>query len=493
VEYFANTFGTMALNDGTKKEILSDVSHEGPHSLDDVEKHTGANILPYVEYQPDSKDLEKANSTTDVTAPGPMDPSSFPDGGLKAWLVVFGGACRLSVSFGWINCKSPIHLFHNCNLLTMTTGIGVFQAYNQTALLSSYSPSTIAWISSIEAFMMFALGPIFGFVYDSHGPRLLLLFGSFCHVFGLLMASISASYYQILLSQGICSAMGASAIFYAATCAVCTWFFHHRALALGIIAAGSSVGGVIFPILVEHLLPKIGFPWTMRVAAFAILGILIIANVTLKSRLPPTPHPFVFGAFIKPLREPPFALMVLGSFFLFFGFFLPYNFVILQAEAIGMSRSLSAYLVAILNGASIFGRTIPPYLADRRGRFNVTIIMTVFSGIICLAIWLPSESNAPVIVFIALYGFSSGAVVSVAQACVAQIGDIREFGLRNGVLWAIAGITALCGNPIGGALLADEAGFVHLEIFTGVMILVGTLGWLAVRWSLVGWRIWVKV
>lgn len=220
MEYFANTFVTMALSDGTKKEIIGDVSHEGPYSLDDVEKHTGANILPYVEYQPDSKDLEKATSTTDVTAPGPMDPSSFPDGGLKAWLVVFGGACCLSVSFGWINCESPIHLFHNCNLLTMTTGIGVFQAYYQPALLSSYSPSTIAWISSIEAFMMFALGPIFGFVYDSHGPRLLLLFGSFCHVFGLMMASISASYYQILLSQGTCSAMGASAIFYAATCAV---------------------------------------------------------------------------------------------------------------------------------------------------------------------------------------------------------------------------------------------------------------------------------
>lgn len=83
--------------------------------------------------------------------------------------------------------------------------------------------------------------------------------------------------------------------------------------------------------------------------------------------------------------------------------------------------------------------------------------------------------------------------MSVAQACVARIGDIREFGLRNGVLWAIAGIAALCGNPIGGALLADEAGFDHLEIFTGVMILVGALGWLAVRWSLVGWRICGKV
>lgn len=32
------------------------------------------------------------------------DPSSFPDGGAKAWLTVAGSACCLFVSFGWINC-----------------------------------------------------------------------------------------------------------------------------------------------------------------------------------------------------------------------------------------------------------------------------------------------------------------------------------------------------------------------------------------------------
>jgi hypothetical protein len=33
------------------------------------------------------------------------------------------------------------------------------------------------------------------------------------HVFGLTMASIATKYYQLLLAQGICSAIGAAAIF----------------------------------------------------------------------------------------------------------------------------------------------------------------------------------------------------------------------------------------------------------------------------------------
>ena len=68
--------------------------------------------------------------------------------------------------------------------------IGIFQTYYETGPLSSYSPSTIAWIPSLEVFMMFSGGPIWGKVYDNYGPRYLLLAGTFFNVFGLMMVSI---------------------------------------------------------------------------------------------------------------------------------------------------------------------------------------------------------------------------------------------------------------------------------------------------------------
>ena len=42
-------------------------------------------------------------------------------------------------------------------------------------------------------------------------------------------------------------------IFYPAMSTVTTWFFKKRAFAFGIIASGSSLGGVIFPIMVSAL------------------------------------------------------------------------------------------------------------------------------------------------------------------------------------------------------------------------------------------------
>jgi len=62
--------------------------------------------------------------------------------------------------------------------------------------------------------MMFFGGPFFGKTFDNFGPRGLLAVGSVLHVLGLMMTSLGTQYYQFLLAQGVCSALGASAIFF---------------------------------------------------------------------------------------------------------------------------------------------------------------------------------------------------------------------------------------------------------------------------------------
>jgi len=178
--------------------------------------------------------------------------------------------------------------------------------------------------------MMFFGGPFFGKTFDNFGPRGLLAVGSVFHVLGLMMTSLSTKYYQFLLAQGVCSALGASAVFFAAMSSTGTWFFKKRATSFGIIASGSSLGGVIFPIMVSKLIPKIGYPWTMRAAAFMILGMLIIANLTVKSRLTPRRKKVDPMEFMRPLKEPAFAILCAAAFLFFFGTFLPFNYVILQ-------------------------------------------------------------------------------------------------------------------------------------------------------------------
>ncbi|KAE8386866.1 hypothetical protein ETB97_001884 [Aspergillus alliaceus] len=420
-------------------------------------------------------DPEKSGATT-LSAPTKA-PGAPPDGGVMAWTVVLGAFCGLFVSFGWINC------------------IGVFLDYYKSHQLSDLPTSTVTWITSLEIFMMFFGGPIVGIFFDNFGPRWILIAGTFFHVFGLMMVSISKEYYQFILAQGVCSPIGTSAIFHGCLTSVSTWFRRRRALALGVTTCGSSVGGVIFPIMVARLIPRVGFGWTMRICGFLSLGLLIIANVTVQSRLQHTRKPFRPLDFVRPLRELPFVLTTAATFCVYWGLFLPFAFIPTQAERYGMSAYLASYLIPILNGASIIGRLVPPYLADLFGRFNLMILTSLFSVIIVLALWLPSRSNAPAIVFTSLYGFSSGAAVSLAPALVAQISDLREIGVRSGTYFCIVSFAALTGMPIAGSLLPDplHGSYTKLEIFCGVVMFGGVVFYLLARGRISGWGLMHKV
>lgn len=201
------------------KETEAPVADTQP--VQDSEKDTSADSQ-----ESNEKIIEK---TLAPAAPAGPAPPQFADGGWTAWSTVGAGWCCMFVSLGWIN------------------SIGVFQTIYEEDLLKNYSSSTIAWIMSLQTFIMFGGAPFFGKIFDSYGPRLLLLGGTLFHVFGLMMTSLAKEYYQFVLAQSICSGLGASAIFYSSTNSIATHFKKRRAMALGIASSGSACGGVIIP------------------------------------------------------------------------------------------------------------------------------------------------------------------------------------------------------------------------------------------------------
>ena len=192
------------------------------------------------------------------------------------------------------------------------------------------------------------------------------------------MASLSTEYYQVMLSQGICSAIGVSLIFQPGLCpplsvtilliitisdptealnVIVGWFDKKRGIAYGILSTGSSIGGVIFPIMISRLIPSVGYGWTMRISAFLILFLLILAGLTVKSRFPPNPQPVTRKQLIAPFHEPVFLALNTGLCLFTFGMFVPINYLVVEAISSGMSLYLAHYLVAIFNAA----RFILPY------------------------------------------------------------------------------------------------------------------------------------
>lgn len=305
-----------------------------------------------------------------------------------------------------------------------------------------------------------------------------------------MMVSLAKEYYQIFLAQSLVASIGSSAVFNASMSCLVSWFLKKRAAAYGIMVSGSSFGGVVLPIMMNKLIVQIGFPWMMRTIAFLFLALLIIACLTVKSRLPPRPRPFVFQEYLDTFKELPMVLTIGGFFFFFWGMFLPFNYIILQAQAAGVSASLVPYILPILNAVSIFGRIIPGIVADKIGRFNVMIIITLISSIFCLAIWIPVKSTAGILVFAVIFGFSSGGFIGLGPTLVAQISDIRFIGTRVGTAFAVQSFGSLTGSPLAGAIVSEQNGkFIGLQLFCGFTMLVSAIFLFSARYVQVGFKI----
>lgn len=127
------------------------------------------------------------------------------------------------------------------------------------------------------------------------------------------------------------------------------WFFKKRGAAYGILSTGSSLGGVIFPIMLSRMVRSVGYGWAMRTAAFMILALLAVAILTVRTRHPPSPTHLPLAQMARPLREPGFIVLMTGMFVLTFGIFAPITYLQVQAVEAGMSPDLAQYLVAIFN------------------------------------------------------------------------------------------------------------------------------------------------
>ncbi|CAG9987522.1 unnamed protein product [Clonostachys byssicola] len=432
---------------------------EGPYRTSDPRHSSDSTGIARTEVE-----NTKAESSPKLT-------DEAPDGGTAAWLVVLGAWCTSFCSFGWLN------------------SVGIFQEYYQNVLLSSYSSSVIAWIPSLQIFFMMAMGPVVGALFDRYGPRWLIFIGSLLHVLGVMMASLGSQYYQILLAQGVCSAIGVACIFQPAMNVIGGWFDKKRGAAFGILSTGSSLGGVVFPIMVNHLIRRAGFGWAMRAGGFLILFLLFVANLTIRSYRPPRPQK-VTGAMVrKPFTEPEFVLLSAGLFCFTYGLFVPINYITVLGLHAGMEPSLAEYLVPMLNAGSLFGRMFSGIMGDRVGRYNIFIVVCYLSSIWILGLLIPTITNASLIAFAVLFGFSSGAYVSLITPLVMQISPLNEIGLRTGIIFFVNAVAGLTTNPINGAILDQPNGWLGMKLFAGMFCLVGTTFVLAARVHKTGWKL----
>jgi predicted MFS family arabinose efflux permease len=318
--------------------------------------------------------------------------------------------------------------------------------------------STISWIGSIQLWMVFFVGTWSGRALDAGLFTPTYLLGAALQILGIFMTSISHSFWQLLLAQGVCTGLGSGIFFTPAMGLVTTYFTKNRGMAIAIMSTGGSIGGSIYPVIVRQLLPKIGFAWTIRTLGFVNMALLGVSFAFLKPRLPPRKSgPIVeWSAF----REGPYVCVVAGMSLVFGGLFFSYYYIASFARTIiGMSYADSLTILIVFNAGAIPVRLLTGYIADRFvGPLNAMVPL-IFLNSLFAFVWIAVDSRSGMYAFATFYGFSGGAFQCLFPTTVTSLNsDLSKNGVRLGMALSVISFAGLAGPPIGGALLMTNGG-----------------------------------
>ncbi|KAJ6562335.1 major facilitator superfamily domain-containing protein, partial [Mycena capillaripes] len=372
---------------------------------------------------------------------------------------------------------------------------GVYQDYYTRYSLSNKTPSDISWIGSFQLCMQYAPGIFVGRAFDAGYFHHMIALGSVLQVASIFMISLTQwhQYYQasfsqllkkrrsdtlqVFLAHAVASGIGQSLLFLPSLSIIGQHFKQNRAFATGVGVSGASLGGVIWPIVLNQLSKRTSFDNAVRATGAITGALLVIANLAMKTKTHATGPTALKPKLKVILTDWAFMSSIAGAFIVGLGLFFPYFYLQLYAVDKGIDENIAFYVLAIMNGGSVGGRLLPNFVADRVGPYNMLIPCLAISSALTFSIF-GLKTCAGIVVFAALYGFWSGSYVSLIPTLIVQSASHRgEHGTRMGVAFSIVSMSMLVGTPISGALLHSTDNYMWYKaiVFCGIMLAFGAV------------------
>ena len=347
-----------------------------------------------------------------------------------------------------------------------------------------------ATVTSGNLFGKILIGPIFGFaagwIIDRFGPKKLMLFGiSICGlaVIGLSRMNSLFEFYALYLLMALGYMCGGPLPNQVLTS---RWFNKSRGKAMGIAYLGIGVGGMLVPQIAKWL--TLQMHWRSSLVILGMLMIVVALPMALfvkenpagKSKEAKSDEPIV--SFKSILKNRAFYFLAIGSMCsigavagvsqnlkLFFSIDLKYT----QGEA--------ANIISLVLGASIIGRLVMGWLADRYSKKSVMMLIYLLISSSILLLYF-AASPGIIYVFAIIFGIGLGGDYMIIPLMAAELFGVKVMGRVMGLILTVDGLGEAFG-PILAGWLRDSSGS-YSTGFTA-LILLSVIGTIAV-WLLPG-------
>jgi sugar phosphate permease len=358
-------------------------------------------------------------------------------------------------------------------------------------------------VTSGNAYSKLIIGPLFGFLagwmVDRFGPRRLMIAGT-------LMAGLA------LIGLGSVTSLSWFYVFYLfnALGYVCggplpnqvllsRWFDRSRGSAMGLAYLGIGIGGAMVPLLANALTTRLG--WHTALQILGVLIIILALPFTLFVRDNPDAATATSGSATSthtPLASSPAAASALSpqpsaSRRVFTHWTFPLllvgsmcsigavggtmqNLKLLLSLDKGLPQGDVAFILSLVLTASIAGRLLMGWLADRLAKKYVMLLIyiIVFVSVPCLFL-APTQTTLYLCAI--LFGIGLGGDYMIIPLMAADLYGVSILGRVMGIVLTADGVAEALA-PMTVAAIRDHTGS-YAGGFTLLMILAA-LGWIAV-------------
>jgi MFS family permease len=349
--------------------------------------------------------------------------------------------------------------------LTMAVMNGIVMAFAvlYLPLIEEFraSRAEVAAVQSVVLLLGGLGGPVIGYALERLGPRRLFQGGALLAALGLLLASRAGSLPALLLTYGILTGLGLSALGSQPNMVVAAlWYPGARGRAIAVADLGTGFGAFLFIPVAQAMVA--GYGWRTTLALWAVLLVAILIPANAFQRLPPS----ALGSKAAPApggREPglrraartsAFWWLVAVRFFSAMAFPLMNVHMLAFAVGAGISPAAAATALGTVSLVSLAGRLLTGWLADRLGRAPTLTLAYTSAAVGIGNLGLLAWTGWPgwLAGYVVFYGLAQGSSGIVTAARAADIFAGVSFGTIYGWIVLATGPGEAIGAWAGGAI-----------------------------------------